>query len=87
METLGGPSGPAVRFVDPGPRYAALHERIIDEARWLEIFLQPGDAVIFDNWRVLHGRRAYSGKRVFHGCYHDRDDILSHRRVLAASLR
>ena len=49
--------------------YAALHELIIDESRWLEIRLEPGDALIFDNWRVLHGRRAYTGRRVFHGCY------------------
>ena len=63
--------------------YAALHDLIVDESRWLEIRLEPGDAVLFDNWRVLHGRRGFTGTRVFHGCYHDRDEILSRRRVLA----
>ena len=63
--------------------YAALHDLIIDESRWLEIRLEPGDAVLFDNWRVLHGRRGFTGTRVFHGCYHDRDEIMSRRRVLA----
>jgi hypothetical protein len=27
LDKLGGPRGPAVRFTDPGPRFAALHER------------------------------------------------------------
>ena len=63
--------------------YSAFHDLAVDEARWLEVRLEPGDAVVFDNWRVLHGRRAYTGSRVFHGCYHDRDEILSRRRVLS----
>ena len=63
--------------------YSALHDLIVDESRWLEIRLEPGDALLFDNWRVLHGRRAFTGTRVFHGCYHDRDEIESRRRVLA----
>lgn len=63
--------------------YSALHDLIVDESRWLEVRLEPGDAVLFDNWRVLHGRRGFTGTRVFHGCYHDRDEILSRRRVLA----
>lgn len=64
--------------------YSALHDLIVDETRWLEIRLDPGDAVLFDNWRILHGRRAFTGTRVFHGCYHDRDEIESRRRVLRA---
>ncbi|MEM7287236.1 MAG: TauD/TfdA family dioxygenase [Actinomycetota bacterium] len=65
--------------------YAALHDLITDESRWFVLRLEPGDAVLFDNWRVLHGRNGYTGSRAFHGCYHDRDEILSRRRVLAAS--
>lgn len=64
--------------------YAALHELIVDRERWLEVRLEPGDAVLFDNWRVLHGRQGFTGSRVFHGCYHDRDEIDSRRRVLRA---
>lgn len=62
--------------------YSAMHDLIVDESRWLEVRLEPGVAVLFDNWRVLHGRRSFTGTRVFHGCYHDRDEILSRRRVL-----
>ena len=46
--------------------------------------IAAGMAVLFDNWRVLHGRRGFTGSRVFHGCYHDRDEIASRRRVLAS---
>jgi len=44
--------------------------------------LQPGELLIFDNWRVLHGREAYSGKRTMTGCYINREDFLSTLRQL-----
>lgn len=43
----------------------------------------PGDAMLFDNWRVLHGRLSYTGHRHLCGCYINREDYLSRRRVLA----
>lgn len=46
----------------------------------------PGDLVIFDNRRVLHGRAAFdrqSGVRRLQGCYLDRDEVLSRLRILA----
>lgn len=40
--------------------------------------LQPGTALIFDNWRVLHGRSAFSAsQRRMCGGYINRDDYLS----------
>lgn len=39
--------------------------------------LEPGTVMIFDNWRVLHGRNAYSGKRTMTGCYVQRTEYLS----------
>jgi len=39
--------------------------------------LPPGRAVIFDNWRVLHGRTAFDGKRRVCGAYLNRDDFYS----------
>ncbi|MFV2039272.1 MAG: TauD/TfdA family dioxygenase, partial [Acidimicrobiales bacterium] len=62
--------------------YSLLHDHIIDRERWHQLRLDPGDALIFDNWRVLHGRQAYTGRRVFYGCYHNRDDVLSRLRAL-----
>jgi trimethyllysine dioxygenase len=43
----------------------------------------PGEAMLFDNWRVLHGRAAFTGHRHLCGGYVNREDFESRRRVLA----
>lgn len=51
--------------------------------------LRPGDLVLFDNRRILHGRTAIepgSGRRVLHGAYADHDEIHSRLRVLTRHL-
>ncbi|MEM8794105.1 MAG: TauD/TfdA family dioxygenase [Pseudomonadota bacterium] len=51
---------------------------------------EPGDLVIFDNRRVLHGRDGFNpndGYRRLQGCYVDRDDLFSRLRVLARNAR
>lgn len=32
---------------------------------------------VFDNWRVLHGRSSFNGKRRLCGAYVNRDDFIS----------
>ncbi|KAJ9659888.1 hypothetical protein H2201_007147 [Coniosporium apollinis] len=44
--------------------------------------LQPGRPLIFDNWRVLHGRSAFTGKRRLCGGYINRDDYISRFKML-----
>ena len=44
--------------------------------------LRPGEVLLFDNWRTLHGRAAYTGKRRLAGCYLNREDFESRLRVL-----
>jgi trimethyllysine dioxygenase len=39
--------------------------------------LEPGSVLIFDNWRLLHGRRAFEGRRRVCGAYINRDDFFS----------
>jgi trimethyllysine dioxygenase len=40
--------------------------------------LEPGTALIFDNWRVFHARIGITtGKRRMCGAYFDRDDFYS----------
>lgn len=39
--------------------------------------LVPGKVLIFDNWRVLHGRSSFTGKRRICGGYVNRDDWIS----------
>jgi gamma-butyrobetaine hydroxylase len=50
-----------------------------------EVKLESGDVVLFDNTRVLHGRRAFSAAtdaRHLQGCYIDRDGLFSNIAVL-----
>ncbi|KAK3308174.1 Trimethyllysine dioxygenase [Chaetomium strumarium] len=42
--------------------------------------LKPGTVLIFDNWRVLHGRSAFTGIRRICGGYINRDDFISRWR-------
>lgn len=49
--------------------------------QWRRV-LQPGEAMLFDNWRVLHGRAAYEGHRHMAGAYVNREDYESRLRTL-----
>lgn len=44
--------------------------------------LAPGSLVLFDNWRLLHARDAYSGYRRLAGAYLNKEDVESRLRVL-----
>lgn len=49
-----------------------FRDSIEDPASMVQFRLRPGDCVVFDNWRVLHGRRAFdtgSGRRHLRGTY------------------
>ncbi|EED19509.1 trimethyllysine dioxygenase TmlH, putative [Talaromyces stipitatus ATCC 10500] len=48
--------------------------------KWLQ--LEPGTAILFDNWRMLHGRSEFTGKRRMCGGYINNDDFLSRYRLL-----
>lgn len=43
--------------------------------------LAPGQAMLFDNWRVLHGRTAYTGSRRLCGAYLNHEDFESRLRL------
>lgn len=62
--------------------YSVLHDHVMDQDNWVKIPLRPGMVLIFDNWRNLHGRMGYVGKRVFYGCYISRAEFESRLRVL-----
>ena len=50
------------------------------EMQWRQI-LKPGQLLIFNNWRVLHGRSEFSGKRKMSGCYINKEDFESVCRI------
>jgi trimethyllysine dioxygenase len=63
--------------------YAALDafDRLVDDPalQWRHR-LAPGEALLFDNWRVLHGRTAYTGSRSMCGAYLNHEDFESRLR-------
>jgi trimethyllysine dioxygenase len=63
----------------------AFEQRVNDQRLQWRRVNPPGDALLFDNWRVLHGRLSYTGHRHLCGCYVNREDFLSRRRMLARS--
>ncbi|MEM7273529.1 MAG: TauD/TfdA family dioxygenase [Actinomycetota bacterium] len=65
--------------------YGAFHRLITDRTTWWLGRLEPGDALIFDNWRCLHGRMGYTGRRRFYGCYLNHEDLESRLRVRSAA--
>ncbi len=71
-----------------GPWYRAYRRfaAIMREAEGeLRIRLSPGDLIIMENNRALHGRTSFDpnlGKRHLQGCYVDKDGVESRRRVL-----
>jgi gamma-butyrobetaine dioxygenase len=50
----------------------------------VRLHLEPGEVVVFDNRRVLHGRTPVgsAARRLLTGCYADRDGLLSRLAVL-----
>ncbi|GJJ13052.1 hypothetical protein Clacol_007301 [Clathrus columnatus] len=86
-------------LVDTPPEfYHALHrfsELLDTEADTYRHTLQEGEAVVFDNRRVLHARTEFNEKeavpegeasRWLKGCYLEADDILDRQRILLAQL-
>jgi len=55
-----------------------MFDRVLNsEGFKITVKLEPGTPVIFDNWRVLHGREAFEGKRRMCGAYVGMDDFLA----------
>ena len=44
------------------------------EFQWRYI-LKPGELLIFNNWRILHGRGSFEGVRKMSGCYINKEDF------------
>jgi gamma-butyrobetaine dioxygenase len=71
-----------------GPWYAAYRNfaRVLKQpARELAFRLAPGDLLVMQNERALHGRTAFDanlGRRHLQGCYVDKDGLESRMRVL-----
>lgn len=68
----------------------AFAEKVENEENLFEYRLKEGECVIFNNRRVLHGRRQFDaavGERWLKGTYVDTDVVMSRWRVLAEKYR
>jgi gamma-butyrobetaine dioxygenase len=66
--------------------YLRLSRMLEDERKQVRFRLEPGDLVIVDNRRVMHGRTPYAagvGERHLQGCYADIDGLRSTLAVLS----
>lgn len=61
-------------------RFNAL---INDPKYYVQFQLKPGTILVFDNWRILHARTAFTGHRRLCGSYLTRDDFLARLRSLS----
>ncbi len=64
-------------------------ELIYSTQNTVEFKLEPGQLAMFDNYRVLHGRRAFDaseGERHMRQAYMDRDTVSSRQKVLMRDL-
>ena len=60
---------------------AGLGQKISDPDSELRMKLRPGTLLFVDNWRVLHGRTAFTGFRHICGCYLRPDEWKSKARM------
>ena len=80
-------------FEEVEPAYRALRvffEVVAEPGHQMRFDYRPGDLVLMDNRRLLHGREAYreaSGERWLQGCYGEREELLSRLRILARRRR
>ena len=85
MDAISAPAGRMGALCQALRAFAAV---IRDPAMECLYRLSPGELLVFDNRRVLHGRAAFdpsTGQRHLQGCYVDRDQLLSRIRVLERS--
>jgi trimethyllysine dioxygenase len=75
------PADEMTRFYDAMREFEA---RANDHRMQWRRVLSPGSAMLFDNWRVLHGRTSYTGHRHLCGGYVNREDFESRLRLTLA---
>lgn len=80
------PEVPDDAITDAYAAVVAFTEATKRPSHALRSTFRPGDLVMFDNRRVLHGRDGFdagAGHRHLQGCYVDTDDVHSRIRILA----
>ena len=78
------PHMPKSRIKDAYAALKIFYEYTRDQRFTIRYRLNPGDLIVFDNRRILHGRDEIlpDGERRLVGCYMDQDEVYSRFRVL-----
>ena len=58
-----------------------LESELANSKNEMRFMLEPGTVLFVDNWRVTHGRTAFSGHRIMTGCYVARAEWRSRARA------
>lgn len=61
--------------------WKVLANEVNSSANQFQFKLSPGTVMIIDNWRLIHGRQAYTGSRTIAGCYVSRTEFQSALRI------
>ncbi|MCE2565222.1 TauD/TfdA family dioxygenase [Komagataeibacter sp. FNDCF1] len=72
------------------PAYCRFGRLLQDERFLMRFRLNPGECIVFDNHRIVHGRAAFvaeSGTRHLRGTYTDRGELRSAWRILSGEGR
>ncbi len=68
-------------------RAARVWNEILQDPKFQwQVQLKPGMPVIFDNWRIVHGRKAFEGERRVCGGYIGMDEFLARWRMVSSGL-
>lgn len=75
----------------PSSLFVLLCTLLCGVPRMAEFRLKPGDTMVFNNRRMLHGRSAFiasspSSNRILHGCYINIDEFASRYQHLCRAL-
>lgn len=90
IAVMGTLSIPGDRMVDTYRAYRKLAALFRDPRFTVRHALAPGELIVFDNRRVLHGRTGFdpvTGRRHLQGAYVDRDLLFSRIRTLERKTR
>ncbi|KAB8339237.1 hypothetical protein FH972_022171 [Carpinus fangiana] len=70
------------KWYDAAEKYQNILNDRTNRSTFYEFKLQPGRPVMFDNWKLMHGRSSFTGSRKMCGGYIDHDYFMSTCRAL-----
>ncbi|XP_035228977.1 gamma-butyrobetaine dioxygenase-like [Stegodyphus dumicola] len=77
--------GPADHIISFYEAYKMFGQKLRDEQYQFTFIMKPGDMIIFNNMRVLHGQNGFDPNFAFRhleGCYGDLDEVIARYRSL-----